>query len=109
MPSAAFPGVSSLTKLLFVQVGGRLRTNQRKRANQLRRMIERLGPAYVKVAQVLRLPRIVASTSTSNAKQGVELDSYALRVLSSHMNLLSLLYAGSDGGSRRHSAREWTS
>ena len=35
-----------------MQVTGRLLVNQRKRANQLRRTIERLGPAYVKVAQV---------------------------------------------------------
>ena len=35
-----------------MQIIGRLRTNQRQRASQLRRIIERLGPAYVKVAQV---------------------------------------------------------
>ena len=41
---------------------GRLRTNQRQRANQLRRMIERLGPAYVKVAQVLEQPYVLQCT-----------------------------------------------
>ena len=41
------------TSRLYEHVAGKLQTNSPQRAIQVRKVIERLGPAYVKVAQAV--------------------------------------------------------